>query len=170
MLYNQMIVKVYNDLETKLISKVVGNDEQQIRDEYSEDGLLYMRHHIKNNTIQISYKFNKYNDIVSFGNYVNNQLHGSGCKYNHDNHQWIKSPHFQHGSVFGLAAVYDVNHDIIFYGWMFNNKLVKEEHTYHPYLHKEYISVKKHEKQDEHMMKELYSILDGEKDVFPVKL
>ena len=170
MLYIHMIVKVYNDLETKLISKILGNDEQQIREEYTEDGLLYMRHLIRNNIIYKSYKFNKYGDIISFGNYSNNQLHGSGCTYNHARHQWIKSPHFQNGSVFGLATVYDVNHEIIFFGWMFNDEMVREEHVYHPYLQEEYMTVKKHEKQDENMMKEIYSILDGEKDVFPVKL
>jgi len=165
-----MIVKVYNDLETKLISKIVGNGEQQIREEYTEDGLLYMRHVIKSNVIEKSYKFNKYGDIISFGNYSNYRLHGSGCTYNHTRHQWIKSPHFQNGSVFGLATVFDVNHEIIFFGWMFNDEMVKEEHIYHPYLQEEYTTVKKHEKQDENMMKEIYSILDGEKDVFPVKL
>ena len=165
-----MIVKVYNDLETKLISKIVGNEEEQIREEYTDNGLLYMRHIIKKNTIEKSFKFNTYGDVVSFGNFVNYQLHGCGCTYDHVRHQWIKSPHFQNGSVFGLATVYDVNHDIIFFGWMFNDEMVKEEHIYHPYLKEEYMTVKKHEKQDVKMMKEIYSILDGEKDVFPVKL
>ena len=53
---------------------------------------------------------------------------------------------------------------------MFNDEMVKEEHIYHPYLQEEYMTVKKYQKQDENMMNEIYSILDGEKDIFPVKL
>lgn len=165
-----MIVKVYNDLETKLISKIVGNEEEQVREEYTDEGWLYMRHNIKNNVIEKSFKFNKFGDVISFGNFVNNKLHGCGCYYNHSTHQWVKSPHFQHGSVFGLAAVYDLNHDVIFFGWMFNDEMVKQEHIYHPYLQEEYFHVKKYDKEDEKICKEIYSILDGEKDVFPFKL
>ncbi len=165
-----MIIKVYNDLETKLLSKVVSNKDEQVKEVYSQDGTLFMKHYMKNNVIVKSEKFNTYGDVISFGNYVNNILHSSGCLYNHTRHEWIKSPHFQHGSVFGLAAVYDVNHEVVFYGWMFNDNMVREEHVYHPYLHHEYFTVQKYKKQDEHMEKQLYKILDSQEDVIPVKL
>lgn len=154
-----MIIKIYNDLETKLISKVTGNDTEQIKEEYSNDGWLKMRHYVKNNIVTRSQKFNMFGDIIAHGNFINGVLHGTGCIYNHEKHQWMKSPHFQYGSIFGLAAVYDVNHDIIFYGWMFNNKMVKEEHIYHPYLKNEFLTVQK--QQDIPIMKQIYDMLDS---------
>jgi hypothetical protein len=165
-----MIIKVYNDLETKLLSKIVGDDREQIKDEYSTDGTLYMRHHIKNNIVNESHKYNKFGDIISHGSYVNGNLHGAGCSYDHVNHQWIKSPHFQNGKVFGLAAVFDVNHEIIFYGWMFDSAMKKEEHIYHPFLIEEYKAVQKYEHNDKIMMKQIYDLLDCQENVVPVEL
>lgn len=165
-----MIIKVFNDLETKLLSKVVGNRYQQVKEEYASDGTLYMKHYIKNNIIENSQKFNTYGDVISFGSYVNNTLHGSGCTYNHQTHEWIKSPHFQHGSVFGLAAVFDTNHEIVFYGWMFNNEMVKQENIYHPFLHHEYFVAQKHEMKDRIMEKQIYNILDSHEDIRAIKL
>jgi len=165
-----MIIKVYNDMETKLLSKIVGDDTQQIKEEYSTDGWLYMRHYIKNNIVTRSEQFNKYGDVVSHGNYVNGLLHGVGCKYNHQTHQWIKSPHFIEDKVFGLAVVFDVNHEIIFYGWMFNDVMTKEEHIYHPFLKHEFEAVQKYEHMDKKMMKQIYDLLDSEENIVPVKL
>lgn len=165
-----MIIKVYNDLETKLISKIVGDDTEQIKEEYSIDGWLFMKHFIKNNIVIKSQQFNRYGDIISHGNYINGKLHGAGCSYHHENHQWIKSPHFQQGKVFGLAVVYDVNHDIIFYGWMFNDEMVKEEHIYHPYLKEEFLAVQKDDHMDKKIMKQIYDMLDSEENVVTVKL
>ena len=165
-----MIVKVYNDLETKLLSKIVGNDREQIKDEYSTDGTLYMRHHIKNNIVTESHKYNKFGDIISHGSYVNGSLNGAGCSYDHVKHQWVKSPHFQNGKVYGLAAVFDVNHEIIFYGWMFNSDMKKEEHIFHPFLKDEFSAVQKYEHIDKKMMKHIYDLLDGGENVVPVEL
>lgn len=165
-----MIIKVYNDLETKLLSKIVGDDTQQIKEEYSSDGTLYMRHYIKNNIVTRSQQYNRFGDVISHGNYIDGLLHGVGCTYDHQTHQWIKSPHFQHGEVYGLSVVFDVNHDIIFYGWMFNNKMVKEEHIYHPFLNDEYIAVQKYEHMDKKMMKQIYDLLDSEENVVSIKL
>ena len=161
---------MYNDLETKLLSKIVGNDTEQIKEVYSSEGWLYMKHHIKNNIVIGSQQFNRFGDIISHGNYVNEKLHGCGCIYNHKNHHWIKSPHFQQGIVHGLAVVFDVNHDIIFYGWMFDDVMKKEEHIYHPFLHEEFSVVQKYEHMDKKMMKEIYSILDGEENISSIKL
>lgn len=165
-----MIIKVYNDLETKLISKIVGDDTEQIKEEYSTDGWLYMRHHIKNNIVTQSQQFNRFGDVISHGSYVNGLLHGVGCTYDHQTHQWIKSPHFEQGKVYGLAVVFDVNHEIIFYGWMFNNVMKKEEHIYHPYLKQEFSAVQKYEHIDKKMMKNIYDLLDSGENVFPVEL
>lgn len=156
-----MIIKVYNDLETKLLSKIVGDDTEQVKEEYSSDGNLYMRHYIKNNIVVRSQKFNRFGDVISHGSYINGNLHGVGCTYNHQNHQWIKSPHFQHGKVFGIAVVFDVNHDIIFYGWMFDDEMVKEEHIYHPFLKEEFTTVQKYEYKDKVVEKQIFEMLDS---------
>lgn len=155
-----MIIKVYNDLETKLLSKVTGDETEQMKEEYSADGWLQMRHYVKNNIVTHSEKYNKFGDIVAYGSFCNGMLHGVGCTYNHEKHQWIKSPHFQCNSIFGLAVVFDVNHDIIFYGWMFNNRMVKEERIYHPFLKKEFLRVQKQEHTDTIIRKQIYNILD----------
>ena len=160
-----MIIKMYNDLETKLLSKIVGNDTEQIKEEYSTDGWLYMRHYIKNSIVIRSQQFNRFGDVISHGSYVNGLLHGVGCTYDHQTHQWIKSPHFQHGKVFGLAVVFDVNHEIIFYGWMFNDVMTKEEHIYHPFLKDEFSAVQKYEHKDKIMMKQIYDLLDCQENV-----
>lgn len=165
-----MIIKVFNDLETQLISKIVGNEREQIKEEYSADGTLYMRHYIKNNIVTRSQKFNRFGDVISHGNYIDGLLHGMGCAYDHQNHQWIKSPHFQNGKVYGLAAVFDENHEIIFYGWMFNNVMKKEEHIFHPFLIEEYKAVQKYEHKDKKMMKQIFDLLDGEENVVPIEL
>ena len=165
-----MIIKVYNDLETKLLSKIVGDDIEQIKEEYSTDGWLYMRHYIKNNIVTRSQKFNRFGDVISHGNYIDGLLHGMGCAYDHQNHQWIKSPHFDSGKVHGLAVVFDVNHEIIFYGWMFNNVMKKEEHICHPFLKDEFSAVQKYEHIDKKMMKRIYDLLDGGENVVPVEL
>ena len=165
-----MIIKVYNDLETKLLSKIVGNEREQIKEEYSADGTLYMRHYIKNNIVTRSQKFNRFGDVISHGNYIDGLLHGMGCAYDHQNHQWIKSPHFQNGKVYGLAAVFDENHEIIFYGWMFNSIMKKEEHVYHPFLIEEYKAVQIYEHIDKIMMKQIFDLLDGEENVGPIEL
>ena len=165
-----MIIKVFNDLETQLISKIVGNEREQIKEEYSADGTLYMRHYIKNNIVTRSQKFNRFGDVISHGNYIDGLLHGMGCAYDHQNHQWIKSPHFQNGKVYGLAAVFDENHEIIFYGWMFNSIMKKEEHVYHPFLIEEYKAVQKYEHIDKIMMKQIFDLLDGEENVGPIEL
>ena len=156
-----MIIKIYNDLETKLISKVTIDGTEEIKEEFSNDGWLKMRHYIKNNTVTHSQKFNMFGDVVAHGSFLKGVLHGVGCIYNHEKHQWHKSPHFQYGSIFGLAAIFDLNHDIIFYGWMFNNEMVKEEHIYHPYLKNEFLTVQKKDPMDSIMLKQINEILDS---------
>lgn len=79
---------------------------------------------------------NVYGDIIARGMFVNNELNGCGCKWSV--HGWIKSPHFIKNRVFGLACIFDVNDDIIFYGYMYNDKIVTEKLEYHPFLSNEY--------------------------------
>ena len=157
-----MIVKVFNNLETKLLSKTSVTEDEQVKEVYHPTyGTLVMKHYIKNNIVVKSEMFNAYGDIIAFGHFVNNRLHGNGCMYKHVNHQWIRSPHFMNGSVFGLAAVFDVNHDIIFYGWMFDDKMVKEELIYHPYLRHEYSECLVESKKDKAIITNINRLLDS---------
>ena len=70
----------------------------------------------------------------------------------------------------GNVEVFDVNHEIIFYGWMFNNVMKKEEHICHPFLKDEFSAVQKYEHIDKKMMKRIYDLLDGGENVVPVEL
>lgn len=83
-------------------------------------------------------RLNRFGDVVARGHFKNNKLSGRGCKYDPTFHGWIKSPHFIDDSVYGLAVIFDVNDDIVFYGIMYNDKIVREEIVYHAFLASEY--------------------------------
>lgn len=104
-------------------------------DEYDENGLL-MRHHFQYLRTDL---FNVFGDVIATGDFSKRSLNGEGCKYIEEQKAWFKSPHFKHNHVYGLCAVLDEQHNVIFYGYVYKNQLVKEHLTYHPFLHDEYM-------------------------------
>lgn len=132
---------------------------RQTKDLYTVDGYLYMRHIVENNVIIQSHRFNKYGDIVASGSFVNCTLQGCGCKYDAGTRCWIKSPHFINDAVYGIAVVFDVNNDIIFYGYMYNNEIVRENISYHPFLEKEYNAVTREIKEKSYIESSILSVV-----------
>ena len=84
----------------------------------------------------ITNKYNCYGDVVGRGNFINGKLNGRGCL--HTKIGWIKSPHFKDGRVFGLGCVYNDFHEVIFYGIMYNNRMIREHRQYHSFLEEEF--------------------------------
>lgn len=101
----------------------------------------------------ITNKYNCYGDVVGRGNFINGKLNGKGCL--HTKIGWIKSPHFKDGRVFGLGCVYNDFHEIIFYGIMYNNKMVREYRQYHSFLAEEFNNVSNNPNVVEQVLRKL---------------
>lgn len=101
----------------------------------------------------ITNKYNMYGDVVGKGIFVNGKLNGKGCLYTSNG--WIKSPYFKDGRVFGLACIYNDYHEVIFYGIMYNNKIVKEKWQHHQFLHAEYQMVTRSPRIVEEVLRKL---------------
>lgn len=132
---------------------------RQTKDLYTIDGNLYIQHMLENNVVRQSHRFNKYGDIVASGSFVNCKLQGCGCKYDAATRCWIKSPHFINDAVYGLAVIFDINNDIIFYGYMYNDEIVRENISYHPFFKKEYEMMKKDIHEKSYMVKNTLSVV-----------
>lgn len=101
----------------------------------------------------ITNKYNRYGDVVGRGNFINGELNGKGCLYTSIG--WIKSPHFKDGRVFGLGCILNDYHEVIFYGIMYNNKMVREHRQFHTFLQDEYQYVKNNPRVVEQVLRKL---------------
>lgn len=101
----------------------------------------------------ITNQYNSYGDVVGRGEFVDGKLNGKGVL--HTRSGWIKSPHFKDGRVFGLGCIYNDLHEVVFYGIMYNNKMVREKRFYHAFLHDEFHKIQRQPPVVEQVLRKL---------------
>lgn len=118
----------------------------KIESVYRKDGSKFIEHYYERDKKILSKKYNKFGDIISYGNFKNSDVFRQGCKYNFESNCWVKSPFFKlDAKVYGLGCKIDVRHNVIFYGIMFGNVEVCEYLIEHPYLKKELYEYRKYQ-------------------------